>query len=216
MFYPRHPSSRFQVHIAGLQTCLFSRTSSVPPTVIIYLLDFEPLVFELQQAHGLGLEEEESIQCEERKEERKRNNDVSSVTAGNSVVYRNRDNNSNKRDNRASQSANCGNIGHGQDSSHSPASSFFSHKGKSCVFTADPMSLSQSLLLPGALTLMVVSKLSERQVSVERKHSLRKTNAIVNNDLHYSIWWGIVSVCFFKFPGRLVYGNYYNRLVFAF
>lgn len=168
MFHPRCPVLCSQVYNAGLQTCLFSRTSSAPPTVIMYLLDFEPLVFELKRRHGLELEEE-STECEERKEEGG-HNDVSRVAPGNSVVCRNRDSSSNKRDTHTSQSTNCGNTGLGHDNSHSPAS-FFSHRGKSCIFAANPTSLSQALGLPGALTLMVASKLSDVQVSAEEAQS---------------------------------------------
>lgn len=172
------PISCSQVHLAGLQTCLLSSTSSVLPTVILSLLDFEPLVFELssskldqqapKRAHKLGFEEEQ-VGYEEHEE--KERNCTSRATAGNRVAYRNHDDN-------ISQSTKCDTNGDGQGNSQSPASFDF-NKGKSCIFTADPASLSQALRLPGALTLMVASKLSERQVRATGKHNLRNMASVL-------------------------------------
>ncbi len=52
-----------------------------------------------------------------------------------------------------------------------------SDRGKSCIFTAEPVPLSRALRLPGALTLMLASRLSTNQVGVEeRSLSWKPTN----------------------------------------
>lgn len=53
-------SPPFQVFLAGIKTCLFSGKTSPLPSVLLCLLDFEPLVFEgLQRGNG-GLSEDAS------------------------------------------------------------------------------------------------------------------------------------------------------------
>lgn len=116
------PPLCFQVYLAGIKTCLFPCKTCALPSVLLCLLDFEPLVFE-------GLRKEEGG---------------------------------------PSQETNSKNNGDGQDDR--PPTLLSCNKGKSCFFKADTERLFRALRLPGALTLMVVSKLSKRQVHMsERK-----------------------------------------------
>lgn len=63
------------------------------------------------------------------------------------------------------ESPSCNDTWDAEDQFH-PSSFFGVNKGKSCLFTADPTDLARALRQSSALTLFVVSKLSQRQVSL--------------------------------------------------
>lgn len=121
LVYHSAPPPYFQVHLAGIKTCLFSDETCALPSVWLCLLDFEPLIFD-------GLQRKQ----------------------GGPSHYAH---------------SNINEDGQGGP----PPFVFPCNKGKSCFFEADPARLSQDLRLPGALTLMVVSKLSKRQVLMRLK-----------------------------------------------
>lgn len=142
----------FQVYLAKLQT--FFPLNTFLPTVILFLLDFEPIVFDLSSKPlrpSQGLEhilsgasgriehrgaEGEDTRIADRTQESQGGNKTSEDNAPKN-----------------------GRVG---DRNH--VSSFSFYRGKSCVFAAEPTDLSRALRRPTSFTLVVASKLSQHQV----------------------------------------------------
>lgn len=160
--------------MADVQTLLSSHGSRFLPTVVLSLLDFEPIVFDLPRkgppapnGGGWG-----------------RGRGVGGGGAGSGSgsgsntmgekAYRggqeahqrdycldggNHDDDDSHRD-----GEHGARTGVSRDDDRRYPTSFPFSKGKSCVFTADPTNLSRALRRRGSLTLMVASKLTQNQV----------------------------------------------------
>ncbi|CAM9875700.1 unnamed protein product, partial [Hapterophycus canaliculatus] len=182
-----------QVFLAGLQTCLFSHTTRAPPAILLSVLDFEPLLFEIAPANFVkqrprrtegesrSKEQEKDEEYEERDEGDDGEDSIGARNARSAGVYQHgsygalhsnhRSNISTKKnDHRVTrQAASYNNTWDAEAwdaKDQCCPSSFDVNKGKSCIFTADPVDLARALQRTSALTLFVVSKLSQRQVAI--------------------------------------------------
>lgn len=178
LLVPRPPPGFvFKVYVADVQT-LSSHSSRFLPTVVLSLLDFEPIVFDLSRKipptpNGGGWERGRGVSggggagggsgsgsntvgekaCRGGQEAQQRDYFLSG------------DNHSDDDSHRDGEHGARTGVSRGDDRSYPTSFSF--NKGKSCVFTADPANLSRALCRRGSLTLMVASKLTQNQVRGE-------------------------------------------------
>lgn len=176
-----------QVYVADVESCSFSDTG-VLPTAILSLLDFEPLVFDLSRTppaqrqarrkRGPGFRE-----VPQWEEEDEQHDGIGKVESTNRTSFRapgdgaqHDDHLFNNRKSKATASTRVKHASYADNENgrHHPKS-FFCSKGKSCIFTANPADLSQALQTQSALTFLVASKLSQRQVSTLREKRMAQS-----------------------------------------
>lgn len=145
------------------------------PTVVVSLLDFEPIVFERLCTprwpnEGLGFDVGD---CGV--------NGGGSVGGscvdqdGNQARHTRYDDRVQTNGNKNSSSSSSNTTVNGDGDTLKRPTSFSIHRGKSCMFTADPANLERSLHQAGSLTLMMASRVSKGQVREEGFRHFRFT-----------------------------------------
>lgn len=174
--------------MADVETCSFSHTS-VPPTVILSLLDFEPLVFDLSRTpparrqarrkRGPGFRE-----VPQWEEEDDQHDGIGKVESTNNTFGTSSDGAQdddglfNNRKPKTTATTRVENARYSdKENGHHHRKSFFCCKGKSSIFTANPADLSRALRTQSALTFLVASKLSQSQVGFREKNAGSKTSS---------------------------------------
>lgn len=165
--------------MADVESCSFSRTS-VTPTVILSLLDFEPLVFDLSrtppaQRQARRKREPGFQEVPQWEEEDDQHDGIGKVESTNNTFRASSDGaqrddhlfNNRKSKTTATTRGTHASYADNENGQHHPKP-FFCSKGKSCIFTANPSGLSRALQTQSALTFLVASKLSQRQVRIQR------------------------------------------------
>ncbi|CBN74967.1 hypothetical protein Esi_0060_0097 [Ectocarpus siliculosus] len=200
-----------EVYVADVESCSFAHTS-VTPTVILSLLDFEPLVFDLSRTppaqrqargkRGPGLRE--VSQWEEKDDQ---HNGIGRVESTNNTFRASSDgaqHDDHLFNNRKSKTTATTTVKHASyaDNENGPChpKPFFCSKGKSCIFTANPADLSRALQTQSALTFLVASKLSLRQAAIHGSCAIDLSTFGPNAELSHSLpravsCWGHRTTC---------------------
>ncbi|CAM9556428.1 unnamed protein product [Ectocarpus sp. 12 AP-2014] len=188
-----------EVYVADVESCSFSDTS-VTPTVILSLLDFEPLVFDLsrtppaqrQARRKRGARFREVQQWEEEDDQ---HDGIGKVDSTDNTFRASSDgaqHDDHLFNNRKSKTTATTRAKHttsdldNENGQHHLKSLFYS-KGKSCIFTANPAGLSRALQTQNALTFLVASKLSQRQAAIQGSCAIDLSTFGPNAELSHSL-----------------------------
>ncbi|CAM9246930.1 unnamed protein product, partial [Ectocarpus sp. 13 AM-2016] len=208
-----HAQSEFfclEVYVADVESCSFSHTS-VTPTVILSLLDFEPLVFDLsptaqrqaRRKRGPGFRE-----VPQWEEENDQHDGIGKVDSTNDTFRASSDsaqhdyysfNNRKSKTTATTRGKHTTSDVENKNGQHD-LKSFACSKGKSCIFTANPVGLSRALQTQSALTFLVASKLSQRQAAIHGSCAIDLSAFGPNTELSQSLpravsCWGYRSTC---------------------
>ncbi|CAN0062916.1 unnamed protein product, partial [Ectocarpus sp. 8 AP-2014] len=187
-----------EVYVADVESCSFSHTS-VTPTVILSLLDFEPLVFDLSRTppaqrqvrrkRGPGFRE-----VPQWDEEDDQHDGIGTVESANNTCRASSDGaqrddhlfNNRKSKTTATTRGKHASYADSENGQHHPKP-FFCSKGKSCIFTANPADLSRALQNQNALTFLVASKLSQRQAAIHGSCAIDLSTFGPNAELSHAL-----------------------------